>query len=175
MGGNQVRAHISWDLDSTLCDTRHRQGMIEGFRARGLPVDWVAYSMACALDGPTDSVALCQLMQGWGVSWHVVSGRSEQARVPTMVWLASHGLRPTTVNLCQPEEEELHSLLGHVRWKAERVARLAKEYPVGLHVDDYEGVAELVEELTGGQVRGVTVTPPGWLTINPASIAKAPL
>ena len=168
--------HISVDLDSTLCDTRHRKGIIEQFVKNNLPIDWDVYAKACAEDPPTSLVPFIRDYQRFGI-WHVVSGRSEGARAATWQWLNKHGLNPYSVNL-ENHQTELHSSLGHSEWKARRVIEVARYFPIQTHFDDWAPVAARIEELSDGLITGVTVLPPGMVPTlvspdNPGELTNA--
>lgn len=154
--------HLSVDLDSTLADTSHRRGIIEKFRAAGQPIDWTEYAMACENDAPTPVVVLILAWQRMGGSWHVVSGRSEEARPATEKWLEGRGLEPVSVNL--EDDTDSHSTLGHTAWKCKRVLWLAQKYPIFAHVDDYPEVGEWLTRHS--HVAGITVMPPGHVSMH---------
>lgn len=155
-----VPFHLSVDLDSTICDTRHRKGIIEKYTSAGLPIDWDEYSKACIKDKPLPLVYLLQQIQ-YAIPWHVTSGRSEGARDGTMRWLHKYGLKPKTVNL--EDSSDSHKALGHVEWKVQRILGLATIYPIRLHIDDWSGIGDALEERSAGKVKGMTVTPPGMI------------
>lgn len=173
--------HLSVDLDSTLCDTRHRKGIIEQFTKNGLPIDWDVYARACADDEPT---ALVKILHVWQTTqcWHVVSGRSEGAREATEEWLSKHGLCPTSINL-ENGQTAAHSALGHTEWKARRVLEVAQAWPrIGVHIDDWAPVGPRIEELSEGRIKGMTVSPPGTTSVvigfpqdNPGEVAETAL
>lgn len=156
--------HLSVDLDSTLCDTRHRKGVIEKYTDAGLPIDWDDYARTVIKDGPTALVFVLQQMQGV-IPWHVVSGRSAGALDGTMAWLNKFRLKPLSVNL--EDSRERHLELGHVEWKVSRVIELSSVYPIKVHFDDWTEVGEVLEVRTGGKIRGVSVTPPGMRPAHP--------
>lgn len=168
---------FSFDLDSTLCDTRHRKGIVEKYKNAGLPIDWDEYAKACLDDAPTGLVAVVRSLQVAEVPWVVVSGRSEGARKGTLAWLERHGLEPLQVFL-EDGDTENHTALGHTEWKARRVARISERlarlgYNVVAHFDDWSEVAGAIEEKTEGRVKGVTVTPPGMKAAWPDNPGEA--
>jgi hypothetical protein len=150
--------HLSVDLDSTLCDTRHRKGIIEKYVNAGLPIDWDDYSRHALKDEPTGLVALLQHIQ-YAVPWHVTSGRSQEALDVTHRWLERHKLKPVSVNLETSREE--HLKLGHVEWKVQHIMGLAEVHPIRLHIDDWADIAVRLEQESKGRIKGMTVTPPG--------------
>jgi len=153
-----VPFHLSVDLDSTLCDTRHRKGVIEKYVNAGLPIDWDDYARSAIQDKPTALVYILQQMQ-YAIPWHVTSGRSAEALDATWAWLERHKLKPVSVNL--EDSRERHVELGHVEWKVQRVIELAAAYPIRIHIDDYAAVGEELEARTGGAIHGLSVIPPG--------------
>lgn len=162
-----VPFHLSVDLDSTLCDTRHRKGIIEKYVNAGEPIDWDEYSMASFKDAPTGFAFMLQQIQ-YAIPWHVVSGRSMEALHATQNWLDRYKLKPVSINL--EDSRESHLALGHVQWKVQRVVSLAEIYPIKVHIDDWAGIAEELEKRTAGAIRGVTVTPPGMKAYFPDSV-----
>lgn len=162
-----VPFHLSVDLDSTLCDTRHRKGIIEKYVNAGLPIDWDEYSRSALKDTPTGFAYVLQQVQ-YAIPWHVTSGRSAEALDVTTLWLERHKLKPVSINL--EDSREAHLSLGHVEWKVQRIIALAGIYPIKVHIDDWDGVASLLEERTGGAIRGMTVTPPGMKAYFPDAV-----
>lgn len=149
------------DLDSTLCDTRHRWPLSPIDPATGqwlLPeperrAAWQRYSMACP--GDTLIPAVRDLMRSWralGNRVHIVSGRDACAEPHTRAWLDSHTVPYDGIHLHQPGGD----------WTDHKVATIARlreagERPV-LFVDDWPPIAERVPDKTGVPV--VLVTPP---------------
>lgn len=132
---------ISFDLDSTLCDTRHRWHMID--RKNG--TDWESYSMACVGDSPGPALPLAQLCTEFEIPFIITSGRSECARKCTLEWLWNRGVYPWAVFLC----DERHDYLPHGDWKALRLKEIQDQYgwEISLHIDDIKDVARCVESL----------------------------
>lgn len=162
---------LSIDLDSTLADTRHRKGVIEQFTNAGLPIDWTVYAQACGDDPLTTFGRLMQVLQDY-VPWVVVSGRSEGAREGTMAWLKANDLRPESVYL-EGGQTDLHTSMGHSAWKAQRIAEVITMHPsIRAHVDDWPALSALLEE---HGVIGVTVLPPGWLSVDPLKNKVSPI
>ena len=161
--------HLSVDLDSTLCDTRHRKGIIEKYVNAGQPIDWDEYSRAALKDEPTGLVPLLQHLQ-YAVPWHVTSGRSQEALDATHRWLERHKLKPVSVNLETSREEHLR--LGHVEWKVQHILSLAEVYPIRLHIDDWAGIAPRLLQASEGRIHGLTVTPPGMKAFFPDEVLR---
>lgn len=163
---------FSVDLDSTLCDTRHRKGVVEKYKNAGLDVDWDDYAQHCINDAPTGMVAVCLAWQAAGIPWIVVSGRSEGARVGTVKWLAKHGLKPERIFLEGVGRSMEHTEVGHVIFKTRRVLESAASvetdgFEVVAHFDDWAPVAESIREASHGKIDVVTVTPPGAVVTIP--------
>jgi hypothetical protein len=78
---------IAFDLDGTLCNIEHRLHFIQS-----KPKDWPAFFRACVDDTPVwPMINLARhLPDGWTIE--VWSGRSDEVREQTMIWLARHGL-----------------------------------------------------------------------------------
>lgn len=161
--------YLSFDLDSTLCDTRHRKGIIEKFTSRGLPIDWTEYAKACADDEPLGLVTLVRSIQAHGMRWVAVSGRSEAAREATEDWLSAHKLTPDAIFL--ERDTARHSEIGHTAYKtelvieADRLLRDAADSWISTHFDDWSQVAKSITEASDGRIATVTVTPPGMRAV----------
>lgn len=146
----------SFDLDSTLADTRHRAHLINQ-ENREL-TDWDAYSMACADDGPGPALPLALEFQALGGRIVIASARSECAREPTEWWLKKAGLNvDSSMVLLHDTEIFGHgdgTVETHIRMKGEMVARLDQmswaNYGEGisLHVDDWPQVKDIVQNRT---------------------------
>ena len=82
--------HKPWaivDLDSTLCDTTHRQGLIVTGPGHGSKTDWKAYSMACKDDDVVESVRVLVNQLGHSLNICLLSGRNACALDLTTAWL----------------------------------------------------------------------------------------
>ena len=114
MNGSLVRI-VTVDLDSTLCDTEHRFGLID----RDQGTDWHAYSAACADDAPVQGiVTLVKLLDAAGYEVHGLSGRKHTAAEATQAWLERHGVPLTRVWL---DESEHAGDSDQVAYKVARV------------------------------------------------------
>lgn len=135
------RPIVTFDLDSTLCDTRHRHHMIK--REGG--TDWKAYALAHQDDALVPAAAaLWRVLERSAEVW-VVSGRSEAAAVSTRAWLADHGLRPAGLALMPPLLEHL----DHGTYKRRQIEAIREltGRPVVLHVDDWPPVQVALEPI----------------------------
>lgn len=149
------------DLDSTLCDTRHRWPLSPIDPSTGqwtMPENerrpvWEKYSLACS--GDTLIPAVRDLMRSWaalGKRVHIVSGRDAVAEPETRAWLKLHDVPYDGLHLHQPGG----TWEDHKSATIERL-RHAGEHPA-LFVDDWPPVAERVTARTGVPV--LLVTPP---------------
>lgn len=131
---------VSFDLDSTLCDTTQRQKMIvEGFS------DWATYSLACGWDDDGPALPIAQYLSAIGAPLVVCSARDEVARAATIAWLRARGVKPWLVVLNNGEE------IGHIhgKWKAERLLEIQDTLgrKIVAHFDDFSGVATETEKV----------------------------
>ena len=79
---------IVFDLDGTLADCTHRLHFLET-----RPKDWDGFNAACHLDPPHGPVvALYRALHRSGVSVCILTGRSEDQRAKTRLWLQKHDL-----------------------------------------------------------------------------------
>ncbi len=87
--GDERSETICVDLDSTLCDTRHRHPMVLSGEDRDR-TDWVAYSLACEADAPIQGT--CHLVRLLVRHYRIVlvSSRDEAARSLTERWLEEY-------------------------------------------------------------------------------------
>lgn len=147
------RPVVCVDLDSTLCDTRHRQPMVAP-QADGAPPDWVAYSLACSGDVPVEGV--CALVRILATSHRIVilSARDVSARELTATWLADHRVPYDDLLL---GSDDLYGG-GLAAYKVRRIQRIIDAgAPVELMVDDDPAVASA---LAAVDVPVLTVRPP---------------
>ena len=80
---------IIFDLDGTLADIGHRLNFIKG----ECP-NWDSFNMACNKDEPkTDIIELLKMLQIYGKSIAIFSGRMETARERTIEWLKKHEIK----------------------------------------------------------------------------------
>lgn len=103
--------HLLVDLDSTLCDTRHRWHLgpidpetgVTTYPATMHGTMWEMYSLACEGDGVVQETRA--LIISWfalGGQVHLVSGRDAVAEKATLRWLREHGVPFTTLTLKRP-------------------------------------------------------------------------
>jgi len=142
---------ITFDLDSTLADTRWRHGMIKPDGS----TDWQEYALACAQDGLITPVAsLWRALAPHHTLW-VVSGRASAARALTVRWLMQQGLRPRGLTLMETRDQDR----GHCEWKLETIRNLEAELGLEhvLHIDDFPPVGIACREVG---IECLVVTPP---------------
>lgn len=136
---------VTVDLDSTLCDTEHRFGLIN--REGG--TDWHAYSAACVDDAPVEGIVrLVTLLHRAGLEVHALSGRKATAQDATVEWLNRHGVPIDHVWLDESDSGDYDTWHAHVDYKLARLREIEKltGKKVVLHVDDWAGVAAAFEE-----------------------------
>jgi hypothetical protein len=148
----QMRTAVVWDLDSTLADTVHRQGMIDAIQAGGdgAPT-WEDYALLCAKDDPVEgTVALLHLLYPHYLQ-HVVTGRSEVAYGLTRRWLANNSITVDHLHMRPAGDTTPNAAL-----KIAYIRRLqASGCHVALYCEDWPPIAEEVADATNVPVLGV--------------------
>lgn len=126
---------ISWDLDSTLVDTRHRQHLILDDREA---TDWVAYSMACPQDTIGPAWGMFEALRYSTDLGHIaVTRRNHEALALTRAWFRDQAADVFEAVLMlggphsTPERE-------HGLWKCRQIINWEERTGnrVILHVDD---------------------------------------
>jgi phosphoglycolate phosphatase-like HAD superfamily hydrolase len=81
-----------FDLDGTICDCSHRIHLIQQS-----PKDWDTFFSRCHLDAPIPHII--EMARRLNVTTQIVfvSGRSDQCRTETKIWLRQHGLPSTNL------------------------------------------------------------------------------
>jgi len=136
---------VLWDLDSTICNTAHRQHMVPAIKAKQGPT-WEDYSMACTGDTPVEgAVALVRLLAANRlVMQYGVSGRSEAARDRTLEWFKRYGV-PLDGLYLRPDGD--HTPNG--RYKVNVINQLRDSgVDVVLFVEDWKETAQYIHEMT---------------------------
>lgn len=133
---------VTVDLDSTLCDTGHRQHLLTDAQSRGEPVDWAAYAAMCTDDGLVEAVAILVRLLSKEHAVHIVSGRDESARESTYKWLDKYAIPFHRVWLDAGE----HTGIGHAQYKLRLLQKVEEETggKVILHIDDWDDVTALL-------------------------------
>lgn len=148
---------VVWDLDSTICDTRHRRHLMPELADWQTPGAWDEYSRNCAGDTPIEgAVRLFQVLQS-GHTMMILSARAGLPEVyrATHRWLHNCGVRRYSRLLLRPPG----SPLGPTEWKKIRLKMLIDEgHEIDLAIDDHPGCAEAFASLG---VPTLVVTPPG--------------
>lgn len=142
-----MRHIVTFDLDSTLCDTEHRFHMID----RTKPMDWKAYAKACGADELVAGVAaLVRVCEVGGYECHYVTGRHNDSRQETIAWLREHldevvgvDLRLHMDTTTREDGDHVQEFGSHAAYKVHMVQSLAArlDAKVLFHVDDHASVA----------------------------------
>lgn len=148
---------VLWDLDSTLCNTMHRQPMVAAIRAsNNTGPTWEDYSLACIDDEPIEgAIALARLIStstytdAGGKQQHYrqlgVSGRSRCAEAATWAWLVHHQVPLDDVILREDGDRTENGL-----FKAGVIEKLREQLvEVSLYVEDWKETADVIREKTG--------------------------
>lgn len=133
-----VRNIVTFDLDSTLCDTRHRHNLID---PNG-NTDWQAYSMACENDSPIwSTIYLLRALAESHDIW-IISGRDYAAYDLTLEWLTKYAITPAGVILQTKMAAAQHP--NHLDYKVAMVdyIEMSTNQRVILHVDDWPPVVK---------------------------------
>lgn len=134
---------VTCDLDSTLCDTGHRQKMID--REKG--TDWAQYSLQCDEDGPVKGIVKVLQLLAMNKSILIVglSARMAVAEEKTLAWMHRHGVPIEQVFLDTGEVKDYHPGWTHADYKLARLRQVEEILgaKVALHFDDYAEVADL--------------------------------
>lgn len=147
---------MSFDLDSTVCDTMHRRHVINT-TDRNL-TDWMAYSMACGDDSEGPAFPLLTAWYESGGEFIVVSRRFTEAKALTEKWFAERGLFPLDMLMLKDEFPGSESRV-HAEWKVNAIKHFVNTYDecVRLHVDDLSSVTEA---MTAAGIPALTVSSP---------------
>lgn len=161
------RPVVCVDLDSTLCDTRHRRHLVRV--ESGEPPDWQAHSMACGDDPPVVGVLRAVQLLAATHEIVVVSARDRAARDLTAEWLARHAVPYCDLVLGGGPDAPADV----VDFKVHHLRRLqAAGYEVALLVDDLVPVVEACRPLG---VPVLSVRPPVELESPEAEPSEAEL
>jgi hypothetical protein len=140
-------SYVTVDLDSTLCDTRHRNRLVD--QVNRLNTDWVAYAQACIDDEPiVSTVALLKLLAACDVKIVYVTGRDESARGLTTQWLDKYDLPNDGLFM---DDFSNGATYNHSDYKLERVRdvlddRKWSEQKHWFHIDDWPDVKVKLED-----------------------------
>lgn len=90
-----------FDLDGTIADCGHRQHHIDG-----TDEGWRRFFAACADDKPIKHVIdLLHRLQAAGARIEIWSGRSDETREATRMWLAQQAVNPAFLTKMRPADE----------------------------------------------------------------------
>lgn len=132
---------VTCDLDSTLCDTGHRQKLID--RENG--TDWEKYSLQCADDIPV--MGMVKVLQLLALNPDVLivglSARMGVAEQASLDWMITHGVPIERVFLDTGEIRQYDASYTHADYKLARLRQVEDimGMKVALHFDDYAEVA----------------------------------
>lgn len=152
---------VTFDLDSTLCDTEHRFNLIN----REGDTDWLAYAMGCADDVVVEGVArLVETAKRAGYAVHYVTGRHEASRSRTVAWLRQFMCETVNVSTRLHMDDtasgnHVVEFGSHAAFKAHKILKLVEDLDTTIvfHVDDHPSVAV---ELADKGIPVVCVRPP---------------
>ncbi|MCZ4100517.1 hypothetical protein G3I60_42625 [Streptomyces sp. SID13666] len=129
---NPSRPLAVFDLDGTLCDTRHRLIHLER-----QPKDWAAFFAAAVDDPPLAEGVALALETAVACDIEYVTGRPERCRRDTAAWLERHGLPPGRVWMRTDNDRRPARVT-----KLELLRRLARKGEIRLVVDDDKQVCD---------------------------------
>jgi hypothetical protein len=141
-----------FDLDGTLADTSHRQGLLER-----RPRDWNAFFAAAAKDPPLAEGVALALSSARDCEVVYLTGRPERCRHDTVAWLAAQGLPQGRLWMRRDDDRRPAR-----RTKLEILERLARGRRVRMLVDDDALVCDAAEQA------GFTVVRARWAASSPA-------
>lgn len=130
----------TWDLDSTLADTRHRADFIDPDNREA--TDWVQYGKLGDADTPTGLAAVFQALEKAGWLNIIVTSRPEECRSTTRKWLDKHNLHPVQLHM-----KPAASIESSSQWKLSVLKSISKSFGerVTVHYDDWWSTNQLLE------------------------------
>lgn len=160
---------IIWDLDSTLCDTRHRRHLMPEKHLWGTDeASWDEYSRGCAGDAAIPgALALYRLLEP-RYTMTILSARAGLPEVyrATHTWLKDHGIRRYRSLILRPANSP--ASISPTEWKRERVQYMLDQgTKIHLAIDDHPGSAVMFADLG---IPTLVVTPPGLGDLNMAHL-----
>lgn len=140
---------VIFDLDGTLADITHRLHHIkpdpilnENNKNLAQP-DWDAFNMDCHKDEPKHHVLeLLRMVQCYGKSTAIFSGRMETARERTIEWLRRHEIKYDVLEMRKSKDYR-----SDVEVKKEMFDKHFRTESVWFVVDDRDKVVELWRDL----------------------------
>lgn len=149
---DQDRRIVSFDLDSTLCDTRHRRQYLPSAEN---DYTWDTYASHCGEDRLIIAPALVwRAFEKQGYTIWVVSQRPLSSSYTTGEWLRRHKLHPFGVAMAMNDEE---ASMDPTEFKVLALTELQQQGVVILHVDDRPSVRPRLRSIG---VECLIVTPP---------------
>lgn len=135
---------VTWDLDSTLADSRHRADFINPNDREN--TDWVAYGNLADADTPTSLAETFRNFRDMGILNIIVTSRPLPCIGVTSRWLEENDLQPAQL-IMQPT----HSTKSSAEWKVDVLRDIEKAYnsPVMMHFDDWWDVNQNIENKLG--------------------------
>lgn len=140
---------VSFDLDSTIANTLHRQWMVPEIKAKrpGGPT-WDDYSMACENDTPIyGAVTLMRALRP-NHHIHIITGRSAGARSLTETWLAGWDIPYDGLHMRPAGDRTANGKYKVATLRSIQATSLVPMKFV-LFVEDYPEAAEYITEHTG--------------------------
>lgn len=128
-----------FDIDGTLADLTHRLHFIQN-----KPKDWDSFFKAAVNDAPIfEVIRLAQILNGAGQQIYYFSGRSEEIRQDTLLWLTKHNLPQALNSHLYMRKAKDHREDNIV--KAELLEEFLKEprEPIGGVFDDRQQVVDM--------------------------------
>ena len=142
---------VIFDLDGTLADIKHRLHFIypttaqEKFAAKtgDYKPDWDAFNMACEKDNTKpDIIELLKMLQFYGKSIAIFSGRMETARERTIEWLRRNGVKYDILEMRASKD-----FRSDVEIKSEMFFKHFTKEQIWFVVDDRDKVVDFWREL----------------------------
>jgi len=130
---------VLFDLDGTLARIDHRRHLVQGGQKR-----WREFYAACPLDELNEPVAAAWRAHRYaGCGLWIVSGRSDEVRRETEIWIKQHDLQPDNLLMRQAKDHQPDVSLKH-GWL--RSGRIPKDRVLCVYDDRSSVVAMWREE-----------------------------
>jgi phosphoglycolate phosphatase-like HAD superfamily hydrolase len=126
---------IVFDVDGTLANCDHRRHYVAC-----KPKNWGAFNRAMKFDTPHDDIIwLYKLMKDAGHTILIASGRGEENRRDTEIWLASVGVVPSKIYMRPANDHRKDDII-----KAELLEQIRAEYGEPyMVIDDRQQVVDM--------------------------------
>lgn len=135
------------DMDSTVCDTRHRRHLAPVGPNKSLLAAWEKYSLGC----PGDSVilgaaTLIRLLHGPNLVF-LLTSRNDIAEQESLNWLAANHLPFDRLRMRAPDEDQPDNPTD---WKVAVVDQWMREgWNIQLFIDDWAETCTAITERLG--------------------------